>query len=227
MALVAAVLGVALVALGAVVLLRFPDRPGGRVRLLGLEVSSLGAGLPVIALGVLVVLAGGLSASDDTSTSSTPSTESSSSGSGGGGSGSANVRAMPADLPACAARFFRRSPRVSDDRRRALPAEAEDVDVIGAGEPKRDEFALVLTQVGRFLGAVKLSYDPDASQYAIAGAIDRRCRAIPWSSRDTPASKPDIVNNFDELRLRLDARDYLIELKASNEIELELHRYQQ
>ena len=40
------VLGLALVAFGALVLLRFPDRPGGEVRLMGLRVSSIGAGLP-------------------------------------------------------------------------------------------------------------------------------------------------------------------------------------
>ena len=50
-----ATLGVALIALGGVVLMLFPDRPGGEVRLLGLEVSSVGAGLPLIALGVVLV----------------------------------------------------------------------------------------------------------------------------------------------------------------------------
>src|SRR5206468_4767386 len=45
-------IGLALVAFGALILLRFPDRPGGRLRLAGMEVSSVGAGLPLVALGV-------------------------------------------------------------------------------------------------------------------------------------------------------------------------------
>src|SRR3954465_4574756 len=56
MLIVLAVVGVVLVGLGAVVLLRFPDRPGGTVRFLDMEVSSIGAGLPLIALGVLAVV---------------------------------------------------------------------------------------------------------------------------------------------------------------------------
>lgn len=36
-------------------LLRFPDRPGGRIVWRGMEVSSAGAGLPLIVLGVAVV----------------------------------------------------------------------------------------------------------------------------------------------------------------------------
>lgn len=48
-------LGVGLIVLGGVVLVLFPDRPGGVVRLLGLEVTSAGAGLPLIALGVILI----------------------------------------------------------------------------------------------------------------------------------------------------------------------------
>jgi hypothetical protein len=46
--------GTALVVFGSLVLLRFPDRPGGRLAWRGMEVGSAGAGLPLIALGVAV-----------------------------------------------------------------------------------------------------------------------------------------------------------------------------
>lgn len=49
-------LGVVLVTFGAVMLLRFPDRPGGTIRLQGLEVSSIGAGLPLIVLGAFLAV---------------------------------------------------------------------------------------------------------------------------------------------------------------------------
>ena len=53
---VLAVVGVALVVFGAFVLLRFPDRPGGRLVWHGVEVSSVGAGLPLIVLGVIAIV---------------------------------------------------------------------------------------------------------------------------------------------------------------------------
>lgn len=37
------------------VLVRFPDRPGGNVRLTGIQVSSVGAGLPLIVIGVVLI----------------------------------------------------------------------------------------------------------------------------------------------------------------------------
>ena len=46
------VTGAALAVFGAVVLIRFPDRPGGRIAWRGLEISSTGAGLPIVVIGV-------------------------------------------------------------------------------------------------------------------------------------------------------------------------------
>jgi hypothetical protein len=44
--------GVVLAVFGAVVLIKFPDRPGGRIAWRELEISSAGAGLPMIVIGV-------------------------------------------------------------------------------------------------------------------------------------------------------------------------------
>jgi hypothetical protein len=52
-----AALGVAIAAFGIVVLIRYHDRPGGTLKWLGLEISSAGAGLPLVAIGVLSVIA--------------------------------------------------------------------------------------------------------------------------------------------------------------------------
>lgn len=48
-------LGVVVAAFGGLILLRFPESPGGTVRTPVGEVSSIGAGLPLIAIGVAVV----------------------------------------------------------------------------------------------------------------------------------------------------------------------------
>ncbi|MGH8906108.1 MAG: PASTA domain-containing protein [Egibacteraceae bacterium] len=50
------IVGVALGVFGALVLLKFPDRPGGTIRVHRMEVSSTGAGLPLIALGIAVMV---------------------------------------------------------------------------------------------------------------------------------------------------------------------------
>jgi hypothetical protein len=56
---VVVVLGIAVVALGAVVLLFLPTRPGGTISLPGgVQASSVGAGLPLIVVGVVVVALG-------------------------------------------------------------------------------------------------------------------------------------------------------------------------
>lgn len=60
MLLLVATLGLVVAGFGGLVLLRFPDRPGGQVRLLGIEVSSVGAGLPLIVFGVAITVAVGV-----------------------------------------------------------------------------------------------------------------------------------------------------------------------
>lgn len=52
-------LGVALVGFGALVLLKFPNRPGGKLAWRGFEVNSAGAGLPLIVLGVVTTVIAG------------------------------------------------------------------------------------------------------------------------------------------------------------------------
>jgi hypothetical protein len=49
------VAGVILAVFGGVVLIRFPDRPGGRMVVRGMEVSSVGAGFPLIVIGAVMV----------------------------------------------------------------------------------------------------------------------------------------------------------------------------
>jgi hypothetical protein len=58
--LVPLVIGVALVVFGAFVLIRMPLRPGGTIRTRWFEVSSVGAGLPLIVLGVAAIIISGV-----------------------------------------------------------------------------------------------------------------------------------------------------------------------
>ncbi len=219
MLIVLAVLGVTLVALGTLILLRFPDRPGGNVKLMGLEVSSVGAGLPLVALGVLVALVAFIQSGEDGSSST--SDESSSSGGGG-----ALVAVLPKDLPACFARFFAADPAVSRNRRRSLASEVQDVDVLGANEAKADEFVLVFTDRQEVVGAAKLRYDVDAKQTSIDAVVDASCKPVSWISEGTPGPSPDVVDQYTTLRLELGTRTYEWELKPDGEYETELRRFQ-
>lgn len=54
--LVLLIVGVALIAFGAFVLIRMPTRPGGTIKTKWFEVSSVGAGLPLIVLGAALVV---------------------------------------------------------------------------------------------------------------------------------------------------------------------------
>lgn len=65
------VVGIGLIAFGSVVLLKFPDRPGGKIAWHGGEVSSVGAGLPLIALGVAVLVFSGVGTLDLSSLTTT------------------------------------------------------------------------------------------------------------------------------------------------------------
>lgn len=49
------VIGIVLVIFGALVLVKFPDKAGGKITWLGVEISSTGAGLPLIVLGVVTM----------------------------------------------------------------------------------------------------------------------------------------------------------------------------
>ncbi len=48
-------IGIVLVLFGALVLVKFPNKAGGKVTFLGVEISSAGAGLPLVVLGVVTM----------------------------------------------------------------------------------------------------------------------------------------------------------------------------
>lgn len=49
------VIGIGLVLFGALILVKFPNKAGGKVTFLGVEISSAGAGLPLVVLGVVTM----------------------------------------------------------------------------------------------------------------------------------------------------------------------------
>lgn len=213
MAVLLAGLGIALVALGALVLLRYPDRPGGNVRLLGLEVSSVGAGLPLVALGVLAITITVVREGDPppardeapverAETAARPLAQ----------DGSERIPlADEAETPACIAKFFARSPAVPADRQRFLPRRNEWIVVLKDNEPKSAEFGLVLRSRGRAVGAAKMRFDVDGQEFLVDGLVDAGCRPARWSASGDPATvSPPAVPISDALHLTLGGATYRI-----------------
>jgi hypothetical protein len=50
------IIGIALMIFGGLVLVKFPDKPGGRIKWRGVEISSTGAGLPLIVLSAMMMM---------------------------------------------------------------------------------------------------------------------------------------------------------------------------
>src|SRR2546428_11642501 len=81
--------GIAVVAFGAVVLLKFPQRPGGRIAWHGFEVSSVGAGLPLIVVGIAAVAVAAVRGDGGAGSGSAPPVQASPPSIAGPGSGGA------------------------------------------------------------------------------------------------------------------------------------------
>jgi hypothetical protein len=121
------VVGVGVVVLGAFVLLVFPDRPGGKIAWQGVEVSSLGAGLPLIVVGIaaIAIASSGVVGGDGGTTGKH---QGSSEGSGGS---PASDSVCPDALQSVPAE------RVSD-----VPLGAHDLVAVGRTASKTGPFAL-------------------------------------------------------------------------------------
>jgi hypothetical protein len=88
------VVGAVVLVFGALVLLRFPDKPGGKISIAGINVSSAGAGLPVMVLGAGLIVLGVLKQPPETPTG-TQGTPSPTAAASGGSSAPASPRASP------------------------------------------------------------------------------------------------------------------------------------
>jgi hypothetical protein len=168
-----------------------------------MEVSSIGAGLPVIALGLLAVV---LAVQQQRGDSGTPSTTNRAS--------TAAAAPEQAGVPRCMAEFFDASPEVVTERRKYLPRrQGEDVDILKPGEPKDTEFGLVLKDRGAVVGAVKTRYDADAEEFPLDGIVDAACKPVPWTTeQDESTQNPPVAFLSDDIRFTLGETAYNINL---------------
>lgn len=220
-----ALLGAALVVFGAVVLLLFPDRPGGKIGFRGLNVSSTGAGLPLIVLGVALVVTavalpkpisrGDPITGDPVTSDAAP----------------PNVPG-PDSTPAsdCTTKFFAESPPVPTTRIRPLELGARTRHVLGPGESQSSEFGLVLVDVLRsaepkVLGAITVIRRPGVGFSVLRAVDDKTCQPVGLSVDKAPGvPAPAALGDYVNLLLRLGGDPYLLTLSRDAQVVVgELH----
>lgn len=209
------VLGVGLVALGALVLLLFPDRPGGVIRFHSVEFSSKGAGLPLVALGAALtvtaaVLVPGAGGDADTGSSDQV----------GGQPQVAGLDVTP--QTDCTKSFFAQDPAVDPTRVRSVELDADSRRVLGVGEKQDAEFGMVFSDTlssptPRVLGAMKLSRRSGVGFYVTGMVDDQTCQPAGLALASQPGvPAPAALGNYIWVTFGLGGTRYVLLLNSSN-----------
>ena len=192
---IAATVGIALVIFGAIVLIVLPKRPGAKIAWHGFEVSSTGAGLPLIFLGLVSVL---------TTTGSVPLPIQLPGVSVPGRIGEGGAQGKLGVLSAC---FAQALGAIPVDRVSQMEAGANDVSLIGPQQSKQEQFAVQLTDGGRPVGLVVLGFFLGNELFKVEQAIDQDCRLASHQNASR-GGDPDALQNWDSLRIELGGRVY-------------------
>jgi hypothetical protein len=199
---IAGIVGIALIVFGAVVLVVLPKRPGAKIGWHGAEISSAGAGLPLIFLGLVAVLANSASGAVPVQLPGVLA------GVGSplqtGQTGGLAVEGRARTLSACFGEVLAAIPA---DRVWQLEAGVEGVELVGPHQSKQDSFAVQLTDGGRPVGLVVLRLFLAGEVFRVEHAMEHECR--PASHQNVSrGGDPDTMQNWDSLRLELSERFY-------------------
>jgi hypothetical protein len=202
------VLGVAVVVFGAVILLLFPDRPGGKIAWQGAEVSSIGAGLPLIVVGIVAVaLAGtGVIGNDEDGGDAT--------------SGNAGNAGTPAAI------------KCPDDLGKSLPAQrvatvesgANAQIIVRPSASKTRPFGLRLTDGGQTVGAASETFFP-ASGVFKGTIVDADCHAAKAQSLVPGEGRLEAVPNNADVRLDLMGQSYVLNFGGGSDIRINFTKF--
>jgi hypothetical protein len=203
--------GIALVLFGAFVLLKLPDRPGGSIAWHGVEVSSVGGGLPLIVLGVAAIAMATLREPYQTTRGgaaapTSPATD--------------TTRARTPELTdgSCFDRYFAGVPK---DRVVALEEGAQDIDVIGPSQPKQGTVGIRLDAFSRPIGGLRFQFFPGSGDvFKIETVVDGQCRETEAFSNVSRTSDKRTLQNFDTLRIELGGRSYEVRFGGGATIRL-------
>jgi hypothetical protein len=217
--LVLLIAGVTLVVFGAVVLLRFPDRPGGTISWHGIEVSSVGGGLPLIVVGIVAIAIASVRGPGGPDGPDGPS------GPIGPVEGSPDSTTQERAEGGSAACFDQYFVNVPNDRIATLEEGAQDIDVIGPSQPKEGTVGIRLDMLGNPIGALRFQFFPRSGDvFKIESVVDARCRETQSFVNASRASDPRTLQNFDTLRIQLGGSFYELRLGGGSTIRLNFVR---
>lgn len=199
MTLVLLALGAALVVFGGVVLIRYADRPGGDVKWLGLEVSSKGAGLPLVALGVACIA---IAATQRPNGPRPP-------GFGDTTRSTVTLTDTGPTAGSCRSDVFR---DVAPDRIVAVERGMQSVPVIAPPQPIDPPVGVILTDGGARVAALrlKLHRGPNygADLYRVEAAVDGACASLTGTRNASRGGDPTALTNWDTFHFRSAGREY-------------------
>lgn len=202
-------LGVALIAFGAFVLLRYADRPGGTIKWLGAEITSKGAGLPLIALGVVFIAFAAVRFSPTGQTRLV----------NDGARKASSIDSLRSADGGCIDGTLTGIPR---DRTQNVEVGMRDLEIIGSHQPLDQPFALVLTENGKRIGALRLRLyrgsNSSADLYKIEGAFDASCAPLTDLRNSSRGGNPHELVNWDTLRLTLGGNSYDLRIGGDGDI---------
>lgn len=218
---VLAAAGLGLLIFGGLVLLKFPDKPGGTIEARafgqGFHFSSIGAGLPIIVIGAGLLIATAFiptseepgppsiapSPTDTTATSPTitPTV-------------GPTPPAVPTGPSVCPDRLLA---DVKKDRVQTMEVGATAQRVVREGQSKTELFGMRLTVDGQLVGAILLQYFPTSEIFKIRGVVDSKCgRVEDLRHVDDPQADTWIMQNDDPIRIVLHNRAYRLTFHASD-----------
>lgn len=217
--------GVALVVFGAFVLLRYSDRPGGTLKWLGLEVSSGGAGLPLIALGIgclLFAALGGPGGSTSGPSGASEAERAASTPEGSPGGETVGIaEAQPfADSSDCLRALFGSVP---SDRVGRVEAGTRDFDVIGPHQGLEPPFGIVLTDGGERIGAMRLRFY-ESGLFKVESVVNAACQPVQELRNTSRGGDPRELQNWDTIRMRLGEHRYDLRIGGETSIRLSFVR---
>jgi hypothetical protein len=209
-------LGIALVLFGAVVLLRYSDRPGGTVKWFGLELTSAGAGLPLIALGIGCAMFAFVGPVQQP----TPRVVHQQGATTDAGHSAASVAAsVGADDTTDCLRLAALGP----DRVDTVEAGMRDVQLLGPHQPLDRPFGVVFTDGGRRVGAIRLrlyrASDSSADLYKIEAVVDAACRPVERLRNTSRGGDPRELVNWDTVRLHFGDHDYDLRVGGNGDVQ--------
>ena len=187
------IVGLGLVIFGALVLLKFPNRPGGKIVLGGAEISSVGAGLPLIFLGVVCILISNTSIPVEIDI----------------WNGEPESNGQTSSDSVDCFEYFHGIPK---DRVTTLEGGAQGVQLIGPHQSKDEAIAIKFTENNQPIGAIKFYFYSNNNMFKVETVVDSKCQIIEDYSNIARGGDKHVLQNWDTLQIRFEDSTYELRL---------------